>query len=84
MSVKDTDMLLGPVPEQWKPENQSPDVAYTQDMQTGVKTYFDARADVEPEPEHVDEPEAAPVKNKGGRPKKITAETAETAVQAEE
>lgn len=38
MSVKDTDMLQGPVPEQWKPENQDPSVAYTVDEMTGIRT----------------------------------------------
>lgn len=48
-------MLLGPVPEAWKPENQDPEVAYTVDEMTGIRTPLVVdeapKKAVEPEPE---------------------------------
>lgn len=66
MSVKDTDLLQGPVPEQWKPENQDPSVAYTVDEMTGIRTPLVIGEPEEPvaEPEAVvaePEPEPEPV-----------------------
>jgi hypothetical protein len=69
VSVKDTDMLQGPVPEAWKPENQDPEVAFTVDEMTGIRTPLVAETKkkgkkaaepeaTEPEPEPEAEPEA--------------------------
>ena len=62
MSVKDTDGMPV-VPEQWKPENQDPSVAYSVNAITGEVTYFG------------DAPEEDAPKRKGGRPKKQVDET---------
>jgi hypothetical protein len=78
MSVKDTDTLLGPIPEQWKPENQNPNVAYVEDMQTGVRTPLAV-----PEAEAIIEDDEKP-KRKGGRPKKAVEEPVEEAAPVEE
>ena len=47
---KDTDLIQGPVPEQWKPENQNPQVAYVVDEVTGNLTPLDVPAPVVEEP----------------------------------
>ena len=44
MSVRDTDLLQGPVPVQWLPENQHPDVAHSVDEVTGIITPLDGAA----------------------------------------
>jgi hypothetical protein len=73
VSIKDTDTLLGPIPEQWKPENQNPNVAYIEDMQTGVRTPL-----ATPQAEETVVEDEKP-KRKGGRPKKVVEPVEEVA-----